>query len=204
MDLREALEQISEIRQQVARTETFRGYRAAPIAFSGLLAWVAAACQPRLVPEPEAAPVQYLILWFGAALLSLVVTGLFIGLHAQARGSVARSHTWLAVSQFLPSLAAGGLLTLVLYRHAPQTLWMLPGLWSILFGLGVFASYRLLPRATFWVGVHYLAAGAVCLSWAQGEQHAFSPWTMGASFGLGQFLAAAILYWTLERDTDGE
>ena len=42
MDLHEALTQISEIRQQVARTETFRGYRAAPVAFSALIACVAA------------------------------------------------------------------------------------------------------------------------------------------------------------------
>src|SRR5437870_2077578 len=38
MDLQEALSQISEIRQQVARSETFRGYRAAPVAFSGVVA----------------------------------------------------------------------------------------------------------------------------------------------------------------------
>jgi hypothetical protein len=75
---------------------------------------------------------------------------------------------------------------------------MLPGLWSILFGLGIFASYRLLPRATFWVGVHYLVAGSFCLAWAQGE-YAFSPLAMAIPFGIGQLLAAAIIYWTLER-----
>ena len=52
MDLREALTQIHEIRQQVARTETFRGYRAAPIAFSGVVALVGAVCQTVLVPNP--------------------------------------------------------------------------------------------------------------------------------------------------------
>ena len=34
MDLRDALTQIAEIRQQVAQTATFRGYRALPIALS--------------------------------------------------------------------------------------------------------------------------------------------------------------------------
>lgn len=203
MDLREALEQISEIREQVARTETFRGYRAAPIAFSGLLAWIAAACQSRLVPNPADDPARYLALWFGAALLSVAVTGLAIGLHYwHSSGSVTRSNTRLAVGQFIPCLGAGGVLTFVLYRQTPETLWMLPGLWSMLFSLGVFASYRLLPRATFWVGVHYVVAGTACLAWAQGE-HAFSPLAMGFSFGLGQFLAAGILYWTLERDPHG-
>jgi hypothetical protein len=29
--------------------------------------------------------------------------------------------------------------------------------------------------------------------------HAFSPWAMGLTFGIGQLLAAAVLYWNLER-----
>jgi hypothetical protein len=204
MDLREALEQISAIRQQVAQTETFRGYRAAPIAFSGLVAWVAAACQYRLLPNPEQYPEGYLMLWIGAALLSVVVTGLVIGLHYyHSTCSLTRSNTRLALGQFVPSIVAGGVLTSVIYKHAPTELWMLPGLWSILFSLGIFASYRLLPRAVFWVAVYYLAAGVGCLTWAQRE-FAFSPLAMGLPFGCGQVLAAGILYWTLERKTDGD
>ena len=38
VELHEALAQIAEIRHQMARTELFRGYRAAPAAFTGLLA----------------------------------------------------------------------------------------------------------------------------------------------------------------------
>lgn len=204
MDLREALEQISEIRAQVARTETFRGYRAVPIAFSGLVAWVVAACQYVLLPNPADYPADYLVLWLGAAVLNIGVTGLVIGVHyGQSVSTLTRSNTRLAVGQFLPSLAAGAVLTAVLYRHAPAQLWMLPGLWSILFSLGVFASYRLLPRATFWIAVYYLAAGAGCLMLAQGE-HAFSPLAMAIPFGCGQFLAGGILYWTLERESHGD
>jgi hypothetical protein len=29
-----------------------------------------------------------------------------------------------------------------------------------------------------------------------------SPWAMGVPFGVGQLLAAAVLYWTLERNHD--
>jgi hypothetical protein len=90
------------------------------------------------------------------------------------------------------------LLTLALYFHARDTLWMLPGLWSMLFGLGIFASWRLLPKVTFWVGVYYLLAGVICLTLARGD-HAFSPWAMALPFGVGQLLSAGILYWTLER-----
>ncbi|HEY8504955.1 MAG TPA: hypothetical protein VIL46_10260, partial [Gemmataceae bacterium] len=87
-------------------------------------------------------------------------------------------------------------------RHAPQSAWMLPGLWQILFSLGVFASCRLLPRAVFGVAVFYLFSGLAVLIVAQGE-HALSPWAMGLPFGVGQFGAAAVLYWTLERNHAG-
>ena len=67
------------------------------------------------------------------------------------------------------------------------------GLWSLVYGLGVFASYRLLPPQVFWVGSYYVLCGCGCLVWGQGE-HAFSPWQMGVSFGGGQMLGAATLY----------
>ena len=51
-----------------------------------------------------------------------------------------------ALEQFLPGIVAGFLLTGVLLRCAPQSLWMLPGLWQVLFSTGVFASCRFLPR----------------------------------------------------------
>jgi len=208
MDLREALTQISEIRQQVARTETFRGYRAAPVAFSGVVAWTAAFCQyawmrPPAADAPAGEIMGYLSLWVGAALLSMVVTGVFMWLHCwQSRLTLTRSFTAIAIGQFVPCVAAGGLLMFVLLYHAPEALWMLPGLWSILFSLGIFASWRLLPKAVFWIAVHYLIAGILCLMFAKGA-NAFSPWAMALPFGLGQLVAAGILYWTLER-SDGE
>ncbi len=78
---------------------------------------------------------------------------------------------------------------------------MLPGLWAVLFSLGVFASCRLLPKPTFWVGVFYLLAGCVGLIFGPGDL-ALSPWLMGGTFGTGQLLTACILYWTLERPYD--
>src|SRR5687768_4101305 len=126
MDLRDALTQIAEIRQQVAQTETFRGYRALPVALSGALAWTAAGLQTLLVPEPARQIEAYLTLWLSAALASLVITGAFMLWHARhAASPLARSLTTLAVLQFLPALVAGGLTTMVLVRFAADSLWML-------------------------------------------------------------------------------
>ena len=62
-----------------------------------------------------------------------------------------------AAEQFLPAAIAGMLLTFVLVRTAEAQIWMLPGLWQILFSLGVFASCRSLPRPMIAVAVWYLA-----------------------------------------------
>jgi hypothetical protein len=202
MELQEALTQISEIRQQMARTEVFRGYRALPVAFSGVLAVLAGLAQAVWIPDPPQQVAAYLGLWIGTAVVGALTAGIEMALRSRGPdATLRRGITWLAVEQFVPCLATGGLLTLVLVRTAPETLWMLPGLWQILFGLGVFASCRLLPRATFGVAVFYLVAGLASLTFAQGDA-AFSPWAMGLPFGVGQFFAAGVLYRTLERRDD--
>jgi len=52
MELREALTQIAEIRQQMARGTIFRGYRAATTAFSGIVAIVTGLLQIILNNKP--------------------------------------------------------------------------------------------------------------------------------------------------------
>jgi hypothetical protein len=198
MELREALTQISEIRRQVARTEVFRGYRSMPVACSGLLAGVAAGLQTIWIPDPLQNVPAYLTLWLGAALVSALAAGLEMTRYWASASAIRKEITWLAMEQFLPCLVAGALVTGVIAFAAPEVVWMLPGLWQVLFSLGIFASYRLLPRATFGVALFYLLTGLVCLAVAQGDA-ALSPWAMGLPFGAGQLYAAAVLYWTLER-----
>jgi hypothetical protein len=202
MELHEALTQISEIRKQMARTEVFRGYRALPVAFSGVLAVLAAVAQAVWIPEPTRQVTAYLVLWVGSAVISGLAAGAEMAWRTRGpAGSLRREITWLAVEQFVPCLAAGALVTVVLVRSAPESLWMLPGLWQILFSLGVFASCRLLPRATFLVALFYLVAGLTTLSVARGEA-TLSPWAMGLPFAVGQWLAAGVLYRTLECRDD--
>jgi hypothetical protein len=198
MELRDALTQISEIRRQVARTEVFRGYKSVPVAFSGVLALAAAGFQALWIAEPEQAVGAYLTLWLGAALVSALAAGVEMALRYCNVSAIHRDITWLALELFTPPILAGGLVTLVLALSAPESLWLLPGLWQILFSLGIFASYRLLPRATWGVALFYMVTGVLCLVFARSDL-ALSPWAMGIPFGLGQFYAAGVLYWTLER-----
>ena len=110
MELREALTQISEIRQRVAQTEVFRGYRAVPVAFSGVLALATALVQMICLPYPLENASTYIALWVCAAAISLLATGFELILHHRhERSPLARQLTWLALRQFAPCLAAGAL-----------------------------------------------------------------------------------------------
>ncbi len=199
MELREALGQIAEIRRQMSRTGVFRGYRSAPVAFSGALAWGAAIVQASWIPDPTRDIPAYLALWIGAAVIGMAAAGVEMVVRASRAPIWSRELTRQAAEQFLPCIAAGGLLTLVIAARCPEALGMLPGLWSILFSLGVFASCRLLPRATYGVAAYYLAAGLICLALSRPASGP-SPWAMGLTFGVGQWLSAVVLYRTLECD----
>jgi hypothetical protein len=204
MEPREALSQITEIRQQMARGEAFRGYRALTVGAVGLIGVLAAIAQPYLVPSPASALGAYLALWISVAGASVMLVALGLWRRVRATGSpMVRQSTSLSADQLLPSVAVGALLTMAIYLGAKDVSWMLPGLWSFVFGLGVFASLRQLPRQAFWVGVYFAVCGFGCLIWGQGA-NAFSPWQMGISFGGGLLISAAILYWKLERTDDSQ
>jgi hypothetical protein len=59
-----------------------------------------------------------------------------------------------------------------------------------------------LPKPLFFAGAWYLASGLICLVIGAGGT-ILSPWAMAIPFGVGQLLAAAILYATL-GEPDGE
>lgn len=199
MELRDALDQISEIRQRMARGQVFRGYRSVTTAFTAGLAVATSAAQARWVPRPWRDVDDYLWLWCGAAVVSLLVVGVEMAVRAVRSGSALhRQMTMLAVDQFVPCLVAGALVTYAIGKFAGDSIWIMPGLWAVLFSLGVFASRRFLPRGVGLVGGYYLMAGLVCLAIGR-DGTTLKPWTMAIVFGAGQLLAAGVLWWTLER-----
>ncbi|HEY6564795.1 MAG TPA: hypothetical protein VIY86_09885 [Pirellulaceae bacterium] len=199
MELIEALDRIDAIRAHVARTRVFRGYKAATVGCTGLLAFLAAALQPHLVPDPLENMRQYLQLWIGVAVLSVICVAIELGTRCWDSDSpFQRALTVQAVEHFIPCLVAGACVTWAVVQFSPNAANLLPGLWAIMFSLGVFASCRQLPPLAIVVAIYYLVAGVTCLAMARGI-HALSPWTMAGTFGVGQLLTASVLYLALER-----
>jgi hypothetical protein len=200
-DLHKALGDISNIRLQMARTTEFRGYGPATLATTGLIAIAAACIQAYWLPDPATNHSAYLYIWIATAILSAALIGMQTVTRAHRMHSgMADEMIRMAVEQFLSSAGAGALLTLVLFKSVPSALWMLPGLWQIIFSLGIFSSCRFLPRRMNLAGAWYLLTGLTCIGLA--DNRALSPWTMGISFGAGQLLVAAILFFAARENHD--
>jgi hypothetical protein len=201
MGVDEALSEISALRLQMARSTEFRGFGPGALA-AGLVAIVAAAAQGFLAPDPVPDIRSYLSLWSGAAVLSVAaVAAEAVRRSRKAHSGLADDMLVAAAEQFLPSAFAGVLLTFVLLARAPEALWMLPGLWQVILGVGVFAACRNLPPGLRLVAGWYMATGLACLAFAQGP-YALSPWAMGLPFADGEGLAAALLWWSYRGDHD--
>jgi len=182
----------------VARGTEFRGYGPLSIASSGVLALAVATVQTHWLPDAAHDPGVFLVIWISTAAVSVALTTTeTIARVRKVHQGFASQMLRAALEQFLPCIAVGIALTAVVSRVARTEAWMLPGLWALVFALGVFASCRFLPRQMFAVGVWYLIAGLVCLMIASGPR-TLMPWEMGIPFGIGQLLVAAVLYYGFE------
>jgi hypothetical protein len=77
---------------------------------------------------------------------------------------------------------------------------MLPGIWQIIFSLGIFSSVRFLPRTMAVAGGWYLLTGLSCLALA--DNRALSPWAMGLPYAAGQLIVAGILLFDSQEAKD--
>ena len=193
-DLDKALADIFAIRSQIAAGTAFRGYGPATVAATGGVALLTMLFQLLCLDDPTRQPLVFFAGWAVTALLS----GAMIWIEMRARSR--RHHSGLAdamvqqaVEQFLPASVAGASLAAMLWKFAPEALWMLPGLWQVFVSLGIFASVRSLPRTVAFGAAWYFVAGFATLLLAS-QSHALSAWTMGLPFVIGQLLMAAILH----------
>lgn len=199
-DLHKALGDISSMRRQMARSTEFRGYGPLTLASTAGMAWAAAGMQALWIPYPAAHIGIYLGIWIWTAVCATFLIGVqTITRTRRIHSGMADEMLHMAIEQFLPSVLAGALITTVLYLYAPSALWLLPGIWQVIYSLGVFSSCRFLPRRMAIAGAWYLMTGLICIGC--GNARALSPWAMGIPYGAGQLLVAGILFFNTSFDT---
>ncbi len=197
-DLNQSLVEIRSIRRHVAQATEFRGYGPSTLFATAILALFTGVGQAHWLPEPAAHPVQYVALW--------LTTGVFCAalIVAQMLTRVSRLHSGMAdemvrmaIAQFLPAAIAGAILPFVLLHVTQSVFWMLPGLWQIIFSLGVFASCRCLPRPMLLVGAWFLLTGLACIG--LGDIRSLAPATMSGAYAVGMAFVAAIHYFSAKK-----
>jgi hypothetical protein len=114
------------------------------------------------VASRASTPLGWLLTWLGEAIVASILTSTAIVWKArQARVNlVSRPGRRFALGLF-PPLIAGGLLTVVLFSTG--VLWVLPGLWLLLYGTGVVTGGAFSVRIVPVMGLGFMALGAIAL-----------------------------------------
>src|SRR5262245_53017664 len=197
MHVREALERLDEIHDQLTKAEVYPGFRVPGVALAGVVGLLAAAVQP-LVAGTDT-PVGFVGYWVAvAAACGLLGGGTAVHSYLFHEDDFDRRRTRRVLTQFFPCLLAGGLLTLALFRGGSDLVRFLPGVWATVFGLGMISARPYLPRGIGGVGLFYLVAGGVLLVQAA-DSHELSGWSVGGVFGVGHLAAAVVLHLRRER-----
>jgi len=194
-NLAEALERINEIHGHMAKGEIYRGYRPLPIAIAGAGGLVGAAVQGFVINPGDS--LAFVYFWLGVAGLSAALAEPMVLVHLMRQSSYERRRTLHVWGQFIPCLVAGALVGLGVSNALPEATSLLPGLWTMIFSLGVFSSRPFLPRATGWVALYYLTAGAwLVLNPPDITQPL---WPLAWIFFIGQCAGGLIIYLNIER-----
>jgi len=201
MDVREALDQISEIHHHLSKSEVFRGYKPAMLLVIGCLA-IGFGLVQYFFLQPfieEALPIPWLFFAVGIIVLESVN---ILRHYLSHPGSSQQRLTLRILVQFIPALAAGLCITLVFLLRLGDFAAYLPGIWMLFFGVGVFSMLPYLPSAIYLVGIFYFAIGGLSLSVLPNDLELF-PLLMGGAFGFGHILSALVLSRSLKGGGHG-
>jgi hypothetical protein len=186
-----------EIRRMLARAGAFDGYRAAPVAWSGALALAAGLAQRVAAPSPGA----FVALWIAVAAICFAINVVGIArTYGASPRKWERSLAFAALLDLMPAIVGGVVVTGALLLRGQHEL--LPGTWMVFYGSGVMVSRRHVPRGCAWVGVAYVVSGGATLALLPADA-ALRADVMAGVFGVGQFVLAAILSRSAEREAGG-
>lgn len=191
-DLERALADIAEVRERLGHAQRFKGYSGIAAALSGLFALAAGVVQFALVPHPQSVQQGhlYFAIWFVCCAVAVAVNYGAIA-HWYVNDATARDRWQTATVGFsmLPALALGAALSAAFLLA--NSFSYLPGVWYGCYGVGLFASRLMVPRAVAPIAAAFMligmalffAPGSISLAW----------WVLPFGFGVGQMLIGAFV-----------
>jgi hypothetical protein len=178
-----AMDNLRFIRETMEAAATFTAVSGWGTVLIGLTALVAAG-----LAAVTQSTMRWVFIWMCEAVLSVGISVYTMSLKARSAGLPLWSEpARKIVFSFVPPMAVGALLTLVCFEHG--MLGLLPGIWMLLYGVGVVAAGTFSVRIVPVMGVAFMMVGTIAL---------FAPpsWTtacMAAGFGgLHLFFGALI------------
>jgi hypothetical protein len=168
-----AMDNLSFIRSTMERATAFTAVPGWGGVAMGVTALAAVALAGSRTTETE-----WLAVWLAASALALTIGGWSMAVKARKAGTSVFSYSGRRfVLSYVPPLAVGGLLTLVLVRAGLYS--ALPGTWLLLYGTGVVTGGAFSVRVVPIMGLCFMALGALALlappSWGN--------WLMALGFG---------------------
>lgn len=198
MEIDKALNQLSEIHRHLSKSEVYRGINPIALTAAGVMALLAGCIQYFYFSDMS--PRIFVIYWGSVAFINIVVALCFIGYNFIYRENrFDRRKTLNTIGQFFPVIIAGFIITLAISATNKSGISYLPGIWAILFGLGIFSVRPYLDKQFIWVAVFFFIAGCKLLIMAV-DNSSLSPWGMSITFSVGMIISSVILYWFDERD----
>ncbi len=167
-----AMDNLRYIRETMERASAFTG-----ISGWGEVAIGATALLAVLISTQQTTFKGWVSIWIGEALVSLLIAGWSMDRKARAAGMPLFSGPGRKVAFSLsPPIAAGALLTVVLYRVG--LIDFIPGVWLLLYGTGVVTGGMFSVPVVPLMGLCFMVLGAAAL-FAPGMAN----WFMAAGFG---------------------
>jgi hypothetical protein len=187
VEVERALADLEEVRDRLASVQRFRGYSSRVAAASGAFAIAGGIVQALLVPAPrtDADVKLYLVIWMSCLALALIIYYGNLALrYARKSGRSARAQTRTVSITILPAIGLGAVLSLAVALHGVPSL--LPGVWYACYGLGLYASRNMVPKAVMPIAAAFGIIGAFLLL-VPSASLPLRWWVMPAGFSLGQF-----------------
>jgi hypothetical protein len=191
-DLERALADIAEVRERLGHVQRFKGYSGFAAAVSGGFAVIAGIIQALIVPHVQTMHQGhvYFAIWFVCCAAAMLLNYGAIA-HWYVNDATARDRWQTATVglSMIPALVLGAALSFALLHE--NLFAFLPGVWYGCYGVGLFASRTMVPRAVAPIAAAFMIGGmgllfvpaAIALQW----------WVLPLGFGAGQLAIGFII-----------